>query len=920
LSSPNQLIMKTLLNQRLITLIFGLLICSQISFSQTQKPLTLEDYAQWNRISNEAISPNGNWMTYAYSPNDGDTTLHIRKIDGDTLRTSINGKQVAFSDNSKWLAFLVDPSKEEAEKLKKSKKPVLSDLQILNLESNVISDVPSTMAFSFSKTSKFIAIHKNQNDKKAEHKGSDLLLKNLENDKTLNIGNVSSYAFNKEGTLFSYLVDADGDNGNGIYIIDLNNLRTWPLHTGAFTYTQMTWNKEGNQIATLFGPTEDGNIERKNTIYWASNLVPGMTALGMEATYSTEGYANFPQNMVISEYSGLTWNEANTQLFHGVKAQQTELKKEDSLKANVDVWHWKDERVQSLQMVQAKRDLKSTFTAVLNLGNKKFIQLENEDMPSVNISEKNEWAVGRVDTLYRKNINLPSGYADLYSINTRTGAKKLIADRVYRNMGISPNGKWALFSRDAVVLGYNFEKGSLSNLTDRTGISFENEDNDKPVEKPTYGIAGWSKDGMTLILNHKYDLWTIALNSDKAANLTQGIGNDDRIRFRLVQLDREAKTFDLTKPLLLSAYGDKTKKSGYYEVEVGNKPKVLRYEDKMINGAIKAKDANKIMYTEQTFVDFPDFWVSDLSFKKTTKITNANPQQSDYKWGKRVLVDYTDARGHELQATLALPADYDASKTYPMIVYFYERMSQRHHQYSLPTYDDRPHMSTYASNGYLVLMPDIIFDVGLPGSSALDDVTSAVKEVIKLGYADPARIGLQGHSWGGYESSFIVTQTDMFATVVTGAPLTNLISMYNVAYKRSGNLNGPILEWSQGRMGVSPWENMELYRSQSPLHHAQKIKTPFLILHGTSDGAVDWNQGLEFYSAARRLGKEVILLSYPGEPHHLGKEANQKDFQIRMKQYFDHYLKDAEAPLWMKDGIPHLNKNRLGPDVLEKGN
>jgi len=353
---------------------------------------------------------------------------------------------------------------------------------------------------------------------------------------------------------------------------------------------------------------------------------------------------------------------------------------------------------------------------------------------------------------------------------------------------------------------------------------------------------------------------------------------------------------------------------------MGKKPKALRYEDKMIRSVVKAKKANTIMFTEQTFVDFPDYWVSDLSFKRPKKITNANPQQANYKWGKRVLVDYTDKRGHKLQATLALPADYDATKKYPMIVYFYEKMSQRHHQYSMPRYDDRPHMSTYASNGFLVLMPDIIFDVGLPGSSALDDVTSAVNEVIKQGYADPARIGLQGHSWGGYESSFIVTQTDMFATVVTGAPLTNLISMYAVAYKRTGNLNGPILEWSQGRMGVSPWENMELYRSQSPLHHAQKINTPFLILHGTSDGAVDWNQGLEFYSSARRLGKEVILLSYPGEPHHLSKEANQKDFQIRMKQYFDYYLKDIAPPLWIKDGIPHLNKKRVGPKVMEKEN
>lgn len=910
--------MRTFFQQRTLTLIFGLLICSQLSFGQKQKPLTLADYAQWNSIRNTSISADGNWMTYAYTPNEGDATLHIRKVDGDTIRTATNAKQISFSEDSKWVAFLVDPTKKAKEKLKKAKKPAISELQILNLASNSVSDIKNVKNYSFSKNSKFIAIHKNQHDKKADFKGSDLLLKNLTGHKTLNIGNVSNYDFNKEGTLFSYVVDADGENGNGLYMIDLSSLRTWPLHTGAYTYDKMTWNKEGDQIAVLLGKKKDGNVERDNTIYWISNLVPGMTTSGMQAMYSSVGDEKFPENSVISEYSNLTWNDANTQLFFGIKAQQKEIKKEDELKANVDVWHWKDERIQSVQIVQAGRDKRSTFSAVLNLNNKAFLQLENEDMPSVNTSKKNEWAVGRVDTLYRKDVNLPGGYTDLYSINTKTGAKKLIAKNVYRNMGMSPNGDWALFSRDGAVMGYNFNKENQINLTERTGINFSNLDNDKPVEKPTYGVAGWSKDGETLILNHQYDLWTIGMNSNESTNLTQGLGDDENIRFRLIQLDREIENFDLKEPLLLSAYGEKTKKSGYYEVIAGNKPKVLLYEDKMIGRAIKAKDADKVIYTAQTFVDFPNYWLSDTSFKRQQKMTDANPQQDNYKWGKRVLVDYTDERGHKLQATLALPADYDPKKKYPMIVYFYEKMSQRHHQYSMPTYDDRPHMSTYASNGYLFLMPDIIFDVGLPGSSALDDVTSAVKEVIKLGYADPAKIGLQGHSWGGYESSFIVTQTDMFAAVVTGAPLTNLISMYNVAYKRSGSLNGPILEWSQGRMGVSPWENMELYRSQSPLHHAKGIKTPFLILHGTADGAVDWNQGLEFYSAARRLKKEVILLSYPDEPHHLGKEANQKDFQIRMEQYFNHFLKDKPAPLWMKSGIDHLDKKRIGPKVLEK--
>ncbi|OEK05587.1 hypothetical protein BFP71_14080 [Roseivirga misakiensis] len=889
-----------------------------IAFGQEKKALSLEDYKQWNRIRNAIISPNGTWMTYAYAPNEGDAQLHVRKIEGDTIRTAINAKQIAFSDDSKWLAYLVDPAKKEAEKLRASKKPVVSDLHIIDLNSNEAQEVKNAKSYRFSKDSKVIAVHKNPADRKAEHSGSDLILMYLYEGVTANIGNVSSYAFNKAGTLIAYLVDADGDVGNGLYVMDLKANRRWPLHTGAFSYSQMAWNKAGDKVLSLYGNKEKGNMQRDNALFWATGLTTGMSTANKN-TYEASA-ANFPKEMVISEFGAPVWHESDGQIFLYVKEQQQEPKKDDLLKANVDVWHWKDEQVQSTQIVRANRDRRSTYLAVLNLSNKAFFQLANADMPNVNFNLMTNWAVGREDKPYRDDVNNPRGFEDLYSIDTKTGEKRLIKRRNYFYSGISPNGQWATFSTNAELMVYNFESGETINLTKKADVSFLNTEFDKPTEKPTYGIGGWSKDGKWALVNNKFDLWAISLNGTEAINLTNGLGNEESIRFRAVQLDPEAKGFDMSKPILLSAYGEWSKKSGFYEVKLGKKPKALRYEDKMIGRPVKAKYADRVIYTEQTFVDFPDYWVSDLSFKRPKQVTNANPQQSEYKWGKRVLVDYTDKRGHKLQGTLTLPADYEEGKKYPMVIYFYERMSQRHHQYSMPTYDDRPHMSTYASNGYLVLMPDIVYDVGLPGSSALDDVTSAANAVIDMGCADPERIGLQGHSWGGYESSFIVTQTDMFACVVTGAPLTNLISMYNVAYKRTGNLNGPILEWSQGRMGVSPWDNMELYRSQSPIHHAQNINTPFMILHGTADGAVDWVQGLEYYSTARRLGKEVILLSYPDEPHHLGKLANQKDFQIRMKQYFDHYLMDAEAPLWMKEGVRHLDKKRIGPEVMEKGN
>jgi dipeptidyl aminopeptidase/acylaminoacyl peptidase len=464
-------------------------------------------------------------------------------------------------------------------------------------------------------------------------------------------------------------------------------------------------------------------------------------------------------------------------------------------------------------------------------------------------------------------------------------------------------------------------------LDDGDKISFVDAEDDHPYEKPAYGVAGWSKDGKHVLLNHRFDIWQLPLDGGRAINLTQGVGNRDSVQFRLVRLDRPRQTgrggggafgggaggddtgVDLSKPLLLSGYGEWTKKSGYFSLAPGRAPAPLIWADKGIGQPVKAERADRVIFTQQTFDEFPDWWTSTASFAAPRKVTDANPIIAEYAWApKKVLVDYTNSKGQRLQGTLTLPANYEPGKKYPMIVYFYELMSNTHHNFSTPAFDDRPQNSTYTSDGYLFFQPDVVYETGKPGSSALDCVTSAVNKVIELGYADPERIGLQGHSWSGYQSSFIVTQTDMFAAVVTGAPPTNLISFYGETYPGTGTLQQGIIEVGQVRMGTNPWDSHDLFEQQSPLYHVRNIKTPFMILHGTADNAVDWHQGLEFYGAARRWGKNVIFLSYPGEPHHLARRENQKDFQTRMKQYFDHHLKGAPAPRWITEGVPQTRK------------
>ena len=365
---------------------------------------------------------------------------------------------------------------------------------------------------------------------------------------------------------------------------------------------------------------------------------------------------------------------------------------------------------------------------------------------------------------------------------------------------------------------------------------------------------------------------------------------------------------DTRKPLMLSAYGEWTKKSGYYTLAPGGKPTPLIYDDADIGQVVKAEKADRTIFTKQTFTTPPNYWVTNTSFASPKQVTDANPFINEYAWGSKVLVDFKNGKGQRLQGTLTLPANYQPGKKYPMLVYFYEQLSNTHHQFAMPQYDDRPHFAEYASDGYLVFQPDIVYEIGKPGSSALDCVTSGVKKVIEMGYADPKHIGIQGHSWGGYETSYILTRTNMFAAVVTGAPPTNLVSFYGETYPGTGTLQQGIIEVGQVRMGTNPWDNLQLFEDQSAIYHVRDIQTPFMILHGTADNAVDWHQGLELYGAAKRWGKQVILLSYPGEPHHLARKENQKDFQQRMKQFFDHYLKGTPAPKWMIDGVPQTKK------------
>ena len=905
--------------KHLLPILLVLIFAFNLAAANKEKVLSLEDYPLWKHISSPLISSDGNWVSYSFRPNGGDSTLYFKNLASDKTYEIFCGTKAKFSEDSRWAAYLIGLSKEEEKKLKKEKKPVPIKGELLNLDSGEKYTLENTAAIDFSKNSKFFLAKKAKFNKKAKHNGTDLVLRNLETGLSQNMGNVGEYKFNKQGTLLAYTIDAENKEGNGILLLKLLQDRLIPLDTGKLDYAQIAWDKKGTALAILKGNQEKDLWEKDNVLLAFTGLDG---ELFFPFKYDPSKDPEFPKDMVISarvlpqrrrrqgteENRALIWSEDLSRIFYGIKEQEKKPEKSKEALPNVNIWHWKDEKIQSLQKNRFKYDLNFTYRSVYQLKEKKFIQLADKNMRTITLTHDGKWGVGRDDKPYLSDVE--TRQADYYAIDTATGKRQLIIKGVRQTLGVSPYSRHFLYLQNKHIWVYHFKKGTKTNLSSEAPVVFVDEEDDHPDEKPSFGLAGWTKDGKAVIINHKYDLWLLPLDGKNPTNITQSIGSREQIRFRYVKLNAEEKFITTSKPLLLSAYGEWTKKSGFYSLKIGAEPQRLIYTDKRFGFPLKSKKADTLMYTRETFIDFPDYYVSGLDFSNAKRITDANPQQKEYAWGHRILIDYANSKGQKLQAALTLPAGYEEGKKYPMLVYFYEKMSQRLHQYSMPTYDDRPHMSTYASDGYLVLMPDIVFEIGKPGTSSLDCISSAVNKVIELGYADPEHIGLQGHSWGGFQAAYIVTQTDLFACVVAGAAPSCIEGEFNQVFKSSGNNNHSYYSRSQGRMGTDPWKDHQLYRSQSAIQNAQKISTPFMLLHGTEDGSVDWLQSLEYYNAARYLGKEVIFLSYPGEPHHLAKEENQKDFQKRMKQYFDHYLKGKPMPDWMKNGAPYLKKKR----------
>ncbi len=910
------------------------------------RPLGLQDILAWRSIGAAELSPNGTWFLYRLSPLEGESEIVLRQVAGTKeYRFPIGeapryGSAVrsGFSADSKWAAFLSYPGSKEMKALRKDKKKFATTAVLVNLATGEKTEFEKIRGLAFSGDNPgFVALQRyapeSQEKEKEKDKwtGSDLLVRELASGKEVNIGNVAEYAFDKAGARLALVIDAQGQAGNGLQLRDMASGAVSSLDNDKASYKSLAWTEKGEALTVLKGK-EDKAFEDK---LWSVLAVDGFRDPKgpRKIVYDPAADKSFPQGMTVSPDSAPEWTETFDAVLFGIheakKKKDAEKKEGDEAKPGPDaapaapapkaeeiadedipdlvIWHGQDKRLQSEQQVQEQRDKTYSYLAEYRVAEKKFIRLAEDDLRYVDPAPKGRFAVGQDNQPYELETNLIGrGYQDISVIDMKTGQRSPALKKNEYYFGTLYDGSHFLYYENGHFFTYDMATGKSVNITKDVPASFTNEDDDHNVVKPPDYPVGSTEDGRNVLLSDGWDIWRVPVSgAGQAVNLTVN-GAKDKLRYRRLRLDPEEKAIDLEEAQYFNVYGEWTKKAGLARLEKGKPaPTMLLWDDAGFGNLAKAKKAEVYVYARDTYKDYPDFYATDALLRNGKRLTEANPQQKDFLWSSgSMLLDYTSAKGDKLQGALFLPANYEKGQRYPTIVYYYEKMSQQLNRYAQPSANGF-NKSVYTSNGYAVLFPDITYKINDPGMSAVWCVLPAIDSAVAAGVVDRSKIGLQGHSWGGYETAFLITQAD-FAAAVAGAPLTNMISMYSSIYFNSGSANQPIFESSQGRFKGGYWDNLEAYQRNSPVYYAEQVKTPLIILHNDKDGAVTWNQGIEYFNTLRRLNKPVIMLQYVGENHGLQKPANQKDYTVRMKEFFDHRLMGKPAPAWYTEGVSYL--------------
>ena len=901
-----------------LTLLLLLAVVSAPPVAAQDRPTVgPDDYGKWEQLGRAELSPDGRWLAVSIGRVDDEDELRIHRTDLDSLVVVAYGSGQTFSEDGRWLLYRIGLSEEEREAAEEDDRPVHEDVGILDLTTGTLSVREEVESFSLSADGRFVALRRYPVEDQ-KHDGVDVIVEELATGDRMIFGNVAAAAWSDRGHLLAMTLDAAGRVGNGTSLYDPASGTLRPLDQAEATYRTLQWREDAADLAVLRTVDDSTFADTAHVV---------LVWRGLDGTSPTRHVlgagsgTRIAPGIRVAEYRAPTWSEDGRVVFLGVQerrpapepceATDDEDCEDDEETAGVEIWHALDLDPIPQQRVRERQLREDTHLAAWHLDRNAFVQLGDDLTEEAEIVPGGRHVFGMDETPYEELAMFRQQFFDLYAIDVATGAKTLIEDRVPENATGSPDGRYVIWFEGEHWFAHDFESGTTRNLTESVPTTFVNLDVTPTREQmPSFGVAGWLDGDQAILLNDRWDVWEVQLDGSGGRALTRGAAED--VRYRLVDLDDDEDAIDPGAALYYSTYGEWTKKAGYARAARGDVPTALVWADKSFGGfgggLMRARDADRYVFRQEAFDDSPDYFVAGPDLRNPRQVTRTNPFQAEYAWGRTQLVDYENEWGRRLQGVLTYPADYEPGREYPMIVYHYELLSQGTHQYQVPDPTQYYNQQIWSQEGYFVFRPDVVYRDRRPGQSNVETLRPAVAAVLETGLVDAERIGLIGHSWGGYQTTFFVTQDDMFAAAVAGAPLTNLMSMYLSFYWNSGSTDARIFEISQGRMQVPWWEDWDSYYNNSPLHHIQNMETPLLMEFGTNDGAVEFNQGVEFYNAARRLGKQMVMLVYEGENHGLAREPNQQDYQRRILQWFGHYLKGEPAPDWIETGVNYLDQ------------
>ncbi|MDX9881014.1 MAG: prolyl oligopeptidase family serine peptidase [Prolixibacteraceae bacterium] len=900
-----------------------------------------DDFAGWKTIRGTKISNNGKTAGYELNPQRGDGVLIIKQLETKQEDTIPRGYDAAFSPESDYIVFRIKQPldsirKAKMKELEKEEMPKDS-LGIFVFKNHTLVKFPNLKSYAVpEKNGGWIAFMtekpgegretgkkqkgtpgKGEDGEKEKHTTGDLILYHAKNGDTLRYHDVSRFYYSKGGASIA-LIQETGDplKTARVSVVGTSTQKRTEIFSGQGTAKEVSMDDAGGQFAFLF--SNDTTKQKAYSLFFGS-IENGLS--GQPVSGETKG---MPIGWSVSESCTPYFSEDGARLFFGTARSPAPEPKDtlpDDEKIKVDVWNWQDRELQPQQKINLDKEKKRSYLAVLHLKENKFIQLGDPVIREIQTTLKGNgpYALGKDIVPYQRTSSWTGEHkADYYLVDIKTGIKRKIADGM-EDAWISPGGNFVVWYDPADSSYYsrstNIESRTVNQLTKKIPVLFCDEQHDMPSSPRPYGISGWAAEDRSVYIYDRFDIWKIDPTAMKVPmNVTRSFGRRNQLRLRYVKLDPEQEFIRAENVNIVRSFDERSKAYGFFEADFKNfkEPGLLVAEDKLFGIPLKARESDRILFTKESCSEFPDLWVSNLKFEKPRKISDANPQQKQYNWTFTNLVKWLSFNGEELQGMLYLPEDFNPRLKYPVVVYYYERNSDNLFKHHIPS----PSRSVinytyYASNGYLVFVPDIIYRTGYPGQSAYDAVVSGVNYLINnFSFVDAEKIGLQGQSWGGYQTAFIVTRTNQFAAAMAGAPVSNMTSAYGGIRWETGLSRMFQYERTQSRMGGTLWEKPLLYIENSPLFHAPKVHTPLLMMHNDNDGAVPWYQGIEFFVALRRLNKPVWLLNYNGEPHNLKAESwgNRMDLTIRMKGFFDHYLKGKPMPEWMRFGVPALDK------------